>query len=182
MSSFTDLIRDNPKEANRLSAYALKQNPNMKNFRDFESALKDAFSVDARGQGALNFLNDEESVMLFETRTIQEAIRQNAGDGYADAIQDARNFEVQRKVAKGEPTKKSDIKLIYTPRKFTSRTSTGKEYQKGYRIYNPSDIRFLQVRKARGMKPKQIINEYNQHFKANPRSESSIKTKLHRIK
>jgi hypothetical protein len=187
MTSFTDLIRDSPKEANRLSTYALKQNPNMKNFREFEDALKEAFSVDPRGQGALNFINDEESVLLFETKTIQDAIRENAGEDYANAIQDAHNYEVIRKVPKGQPTKKSDIYLIKSPRQIETKSHTRegqsiKSYQKGYRGWANSERAFVQARVEKKLTPKQIINEYNQHFKNNQRTASSIKTKMQRMK
>lgn len=186
MTSFTELLSDK-KEANRLSAYALKQNPNMKNFREFEEALKEAFSIDPRGQGALNFINDEESVLLFETKTIQDAIRQNAGDNYADAIADAKNFEVQRKVAKGEHTKKSDIYLIRSskPREIPSHIRSGKQirsYQKGYAKWTSAQERFIEVRKAKKLTPKQITYEYNRQFKDSQRTASSIKTKTQRIK
>ena len=173
MSSFTELLHD-PKEANRLAKYVVDANPNIKDFPEFEDALKKAFNTPT-GQNALSFINDEESKLLFESKTIQETIQYNGGE------QDAESFEVQRRIDKGEPTKPSDLIIVQTQPKFVSRTKTGLEYQKSYSKWSSAQNRFVQTRKARGESPKQIIYNFNQHFNQNQKSESSIRTKIYRI-
>lgn len=57
-----------------------------------------------------------------------------------------------------------------------------KGYVRGFQNWTPAHSKFISVRKQQGLRPRQIYAEYNQHFKNQPRSFSSIRTKTYRMK
>ena len=186
MTTFTDLLHDE-KQADRLAKYVISENPNIKNFEDFENATKMAFGKDARGQGILSFLNDEESKLLFESNAIQNQLKRNVGDEeYEQVYGEASEMDVIRKVPKGEPTKQSDIIVITVPKpvKVSEYTKEGHKiasYSKSYKTWSPAQTHFLKSQRAKNISTRQIVSNYNAHFKEEQRSPSSLRTKVYRL-
>lgn len=179
MSTFTDLLQD-PKERERLGRYAVKENPNISDFSEFEEAFKKAFSGTSQGSGLLSWLNDEESKLIFESDVVQRTITENKGNT------DDLDFEVQRDVDKGVATKPSQIRVIEVPKKEINVSYEKNNEMIHYTKSKPhkfgiKQIKFLQVRKQKGIPRKEAIKEYNQFFKDEPRSESSITSKFYRL-
>jgi hypothetical protein len=166
MSSFTELIESDPEEAERLAGYAVKEDPDLHDFPSFETALKKAFNTDA-GRNALSFINDQESKRLFETEVVQNTIKNNVGEEKYEQIEgETTDFYVERKVAKGEPTKQSDIKVIKTIR---------------YSRWTPAQKTFIKSQKKKKLPIRQVVVNYNQTFKEDQRNTNSIKGEYYRI-
>jgi len=166
MSSFTELIEKNPEEAERLASYAVKQDPDLHDFPSFEIALKKAFDTDA-GRNALSFINDQESKRLFETNVVQNRIKSNVGEEKYEQIEgETTDFYVERKVAKGEPTKQSDIKVIKTIK---------------YSRWTPAQVTFLKSQRKKKLPMRQVVVNYNQTFKEEQRGHNSIKSEYYKL-
>jgi hypothetical protein len=176
VNSLTEAIRENPE---RFVNYAFKENPFIKNLGEFKNAFLEAFSTDT-GRNATNWMNDEEFIELWESREAQSRVKENlTEEEYQEQEKEIQKgeLEVLREKRKGEQGK---IITIVSPKPFkiSSYSRRGKaipSYNKGYRKWKNAEIKFLKVRKGKSIK--QISYEYNKHFKENPRSESSIKTK-----
>jgi hypothetical protein len=185
MSSLTEQIKD-PAQAKRLAQYALDENPNMEDFEDFEQAFLKAFNTPT-GQNLKNFLNTEESIMLFKTPIIQEAIKNNVGEEeYEEVEKETKDFHVIRAVPKGEKTRKRDIVIIKTSKPVKTKTYlrnnlTIKSYSRGYSKWTPAQEKYIISQKAKKLPTRQLLANYNNQFKENQRSPSSIKTKLYRV-
>lgn len=172
-----------------------EKNPRIKDFVDFQQSLFEAFDTE-RGKRAKNFFGDEEIMALFKSEECKAHLRQNVSEEefnkiYSDAEQGA--YSVMRKSKLGEPIKKpEDVFTITTPKKIRiekqyTRTVRGKKisvkpYNRGFNKWSASQIRFIRIRRQAGiLTPKQIVYSYNSHFMTEPRTESSIKTKMFRI-
>lgn len=188
ITTFTDLLENNPSERERLASYAVKENPNMKDFSDFEAAFKRAFGKDSRGQGVIDYLNDDESKLLFESKIVQRTIKENVGEeGYETALEEEDRYEVQRDRPKGQRTKVSEIRVVRTSperrvqtKEYVRSGRTIKPYNRGFAHWTPAQARFIQVRKEKKISTREIVREYNAHFKESARSKSSISTKIYR--
>lgn len=166
MSSFTELIESDPEEAERLASYAVKEDPDLHDFPSFETALKKAFNTDA-GRNALSFINDQESKRLFETEVVQNRIKNNVGEEKYEQIEgETTDIYIERKVAKGEPTKPSDIKVIRIQR---------------FARWTPAQKTFLKSQKKKKLPIRQVVINYNQTFKEDQRNTNSIKSQYYKI-
>jgi len=181
MGSVEDNIDKKEFERERLASYALKQNPQMKDFGDFKDAFLDAFSI--RQGRNFPFLDDEHLKKIWETNTVQETIFQNNPEGQEKEEERAKDFELIR----GDG-KLFEAKMIYAPKRITKKeytTTKGihvKGYQSGYRKWTPAQTKFIASRKARKITNEQIIREYNAHFNKEQRSSESIKSKIYERK
>jgi hypothetical protein len=187
--AFITYLQDYPEIVDRLVGYAFKENPNIKDVGDFKDALITSWNTSSWENGVVANLNDDETKLLFESNECKERIKENLSEEEYNKIYDEirrDEIEVQRTIRKGKPIKKSQLIVIQTPKKIkvSSHSRTGlsiKPYNRGFRRWTPSEARFLRVRKQRKLTPNQIITEFNKHFKENPRTSSSIKTKIYRI-
>lgn len=178
-------------ESGRFVSYAEKQNPNFSDLGEFKDALLGAFNT-PNGRNATQFFNDAEIKALFESSACKEIIRKNAGEReynqiYADVEQG--QVQLQRDLPKGQQIKPNQIRLVSTPKKVSvityKRHIRGvarpvKAYNKGYSRWQPAQVKFIKVRKAKQISSRQIITDYNKQFKDETRSKSSIKTKIYR--
>lgn len=184
MGSLLDAIEEEPE---RFVNYAFNENSNIKDFSSFKDAMLDAFNT-PQGKNAYPYFNDSELKAIFESEPMKEKLRANLSDEELQDIYeqvDRDEVEFQRKVPKGEKTNKSDIVVVVTPKNVhtSSYRRSGREiraYNKGYTKWSRSEIQFLKARKARNIKPKQVIKEYNEHFKEK-RSSDSVRTRLYRV-
>lgn len=166
----------------RIIERTFEQDPNIKDLADFQDALFSAFDTE-RGKRASKWFNGEEVAFLFETRACRDKIMHNISDEeYEHIYGEIRRgkYEVEREIPKGQEIKAEQVEIIHTPKNISSHTRIGTTYNKGYAKWKPSEARFLQIRKAKKQPLKQTIAEYNQHFKENQRSSSSIRTKIYK--
>jgi hypothetical protein len=171
MTSFDDLIVE--KEPDRFIKKAFEENPNIKNLAEFREALEGYLKAPKGDISAETF------VRLFESQAVKDLIKENVSAEEYDKLYGDGLF-VKREVVGRR------IVTITQPKiSIHSHTRAGikvRAYSKSYRKWKPSEIKFLSVRKKqKKLTSKQIITEYNKHFRENPRSSSSIKTKVFRI-
>jgi len=179
--SLTEALKQEPE---KFVGKAWQENPNIQDFRDFVNALNDAFNTE-RGRRASKFFNDEETKILFESDENKDKLKEKLSKKEYDKLfeeLEKEEFEVIREKSKGQEGK---IKSIFIKKDITIKSykRSGieiKGYAKGYNKWTYPQRIFIVQRKMQGLKPKQVIYEYNKHFYQNPRSSSSIKTYLYR--
>lgn len=183
----TSLDRALREEPDRFIAYAYRVNPNINDFRSFVNALKQGFDTPTGRNASSKHFNDHETKTLFESEANKDRIRRNVSEKeFKEIFENVEDYEVQRAVPKGEYASKSDIKVVHVPRKISVNNYVAKSgaivrrYDRGYSKWNNSELHFLKVRKERKLARKDIINEYNQHFKMK-RSESSLTSRIYRL-
>ena len=165
---------------NRFVNIAFEENPNIEDYGDFKSALISAFNT-KRGRNATGQFSDEAVIGFFESEETRRKLRENLTDEEYEKIYGDGDLVIREAII---PKK---ITTITTPRikvksYTTKRGITPKAYSRGKGVrWTLAQTRFVQTRKQKKISPKQIIREYTEHFKANPRSSSSISTKLYRI-
>lgn len=174
--SLDNAVRDEPE---RFVDHAFRENPDIKNLEDFRNALCNAFDTE-RGRRAGEKFDETIIVDLFESSACDRRLRENIGDKETDKLMGGVKKGEFELIQDGKP------KIIFTPKTFkvggyTRKGNPVKSYNKGYKKFTKSEIKFLQVRKAKKITPKQIIYDYNDHFKNAQRSSSSLKTKVYRI-
>jgi hypothetical protein len=174
--SLDNAIRDEPE---RFVDHAFRENPDIKNLEDFRIALKNAFDTE-RGKRAGEKFDETIIVDLFESSECDKRLRENVGDKEADRLRGEVKRGEFELIHDGTP------KFIFTPKAFkisgySRKGKTISGYNKGYRKWTKAEVKFLQVRKAKKISPKQILYDYSDHFKENQRSSSSLKTKIYRI-
>jgi len=167
---------------------AFEENPEIKSPSELKSALFRVFDS-PRGNNATGQFNDEEIMYFFNSEECRNKIKENVSEEDFDEMYGEikrGEYEVQREIPKGVPTKSSQVKVIYTKKQISIKTHFRRNkpvvaYNKGYSKWNKAEIRFLKVRKMKKITPKQTLNEYNAHFKKTQRSSSSVKTKFYRV-
>jgi hypothetical protein len=173
--SFSDAVRESP---DRFVDYAFKNNPNIKDFGDFDSAFREEFDT-ALGKNAK--IDSEDLIVLFESNYCKAKMREQVSDKEYDVLYGDGNKVVR------VPSSNKKIVTI-TTKKVTVR----KYYKKGKEIkgatrttprkFSPAQLKFLKARKQRKVPVSKIVTEYEQHFgKSSPRTKSSISTKVYRI-
>jgi len=186
--SLIDYFKEEPEMQQRFVTHAFKENPNIKDLPDFKDALFRAFNT-TRGSNATGRINDEETIFLFNSKECRDLLKDNLSEKEYDEIYGEvkrGEFEVQREVPKGMAIKSKQVRVVYTPKKISIKSYNRdgrkvKAYSKGYNRWKPLEIKFLSIRKTqKKLTTHEIIFEYNKHFQKNPRSSSSIKTKLFR--
>jgi len=181
MGTISDSLKDDPSEAERFGSYAVKENPNIENFEDFETAFYKAFNS-GQGQHFIDFLDMEEKTLIFDSKIVQKTIKENLKIKGIEEIE-APLYEVQRK-----PVRKARIKDVYEGKPFMQVKSYQKDhrtirgYAKTYNRWSPAQTKFLVSRKQNKIPVKEVVTKYNVHFKENPRPEKSIKSKFYRVK
>lgn len=170
MSSFDEAILQEP---DRFIGYAFGHNDKISNFGEFKNALNSGIDH-AKGH-----IDEQTVINLFERPETKRKIKENVTqDEYEDLYGDGNI--VQREAV--SPTK---AVVVVTPKVKVANHNRGgkvvKNYNRGFRKWSPAEAKFLQVRKQRGLTPKQTIREFNAHFEDTPRSQSSIKTKIYRL-
>lgn len=175
--SFKDLINQ-PEEVRRiLDGYVFKENPNIKDFGDFEIAFRTAFNSP---KGENSSITTDTILGFFQTDYAKKEIGKNLTDKEYDEV-----YGDGTEVIYTSPRDRS-VKVVQIPRVKSKGYQKGGKTIKPYlktkqRAYSPAETKFILVRKQKGLKPKQISSEYNRHFSNNPRTTSSIKSKVYRV-
>jgi hypothetical protein len=168
--SFSDAILEEP---NRFLKYAFKINPHIKDFGDFQSAFRDAFNTPL---GRNSKMDEQDIINLFETSECKRMIKQNVSDKeyerlYGDGVIVQRQMIPETKKVRTISSKKITYQI------------KGKTIIRGSpKKYSNAEIKFIQVRKYKKVSRKQIIKEYLEHFINDPRTESSLSSKIYRTK
>jgi len=170
MSSFDEAILDEPR---RFIGYAFDKNPNISDFREFSKALEESMMG---GE-----ISEQTKIDLFEDNETKERIKENVSKEEFEKLYTDGDI-VKREVIKGKV-----ITIIHPKIKMkgyvTKRTPKPiVSYERGKPIkFTKAEARFLSVRKAKKITPKEVFAQYNIHFKVNPRTASSIKSKFYRL-
>ena len=189
MGNMLQYIQQEPELRERFVEIAFKENSNIQDLSDFSDALFRGFDTE-QGRRASKFFNDHEVLELFKSDETKQRIKDNVSDKefketYGEI--ERKEWEVQRKVPKGIPIKPKQVITIHQPKKVSVKRHI--RAGKTVRVYNRGtgtrwtnvEARFIQTRKAKKISPKEIVTEYNKHFKDKPRSSSSVKTKIYRV-
>jgi len=170
MSSFDEAITQEPE---RFIGYAFKHNKDISDFEEFKDALNKGMNH-AKGD-----IDEETIIKLFEKNETRRLIKQNVNQEEYEKLYGDGNVVKREAIS---PTKSVVIVSPKVKVKNYSRSGTTiRGYNRTYNRWSPAQVRFLSVRKAKKISPKQITSEFNAHFKDNPRSASSIKTKAFRL-
>jgi len=171
----------------RFVDWAHSEDKNIKDFSDFVEALKSAFNT-SNGLKALKHLNDDESRLLFNSEENKRKMKENVSkEEFEELYDEETDFEIQRAVPKGQYTKISNIQAISVKKNIKKNTYRKKNnkvikgYNSSYSKWNNNQVKFLQIRKAKKIRPKKIIFDFNQHFKDSQKSTDAIRTKLYRV-
>jgi hypothetical protein len=183
--NWSDYIKLDPEIQDRFIIGAFAKNPHISSLQD----LKDAIEGEPTLSRATNILDDFAYKDLFESESCKSRIRQNItedefNDIYGE-VETGTTF-IQRKRPVGQSTTAREVKVItlttpaFSVSKYLKQGREVKGYQKHYAQWSNSQVRFIAIRKLKGISTKQIAWEYNSYFKQSPRTESSIKTKISR--
>jgi hypothetical protein len=170
--SFSDVLET---ESDRLATSVFEENPNISSYEDFETAF---FSKFSKNQGVNAQLNSDDAITLFNTQAVKDRMKENTtAKEYDEAYGDGN-------IVTRVPVSQKRVVTISVPKisvpKYQRSGRPIKSYSRGKsNPFTPAQIMFLKQRTGRP--PKQIISEYNSHFNANPRTASSISTKVYRI-
>jgi hypothetical protein len=126
---------------------------------------------------------------LFTSDACKDKLKDNIPEAeFSELFREIKRgeWEVEREIPKGEKIKPSQARVIYSEKKISKpqyfrHGKPVRAYSSGYRRWQTAEIKFIKVRKDKGIMPKIIVAEYNKHFRNNPRSLSSIKTKSRRL-
>lgn len=179
-NSFDEAIEQEPR---RFIGYAFEENPNISDFREFSQALEDGIKV-PKGE-----ISEQTKINLFESPETKDRIRNSLRSTSENEKEADRKFDqlygdgvlVKRQVVRKRVITITRPK-IRSSGYVTKRTSKPvPSYSRGKPLkFSPAEARFLRIRKIKKLTPKQVINEYNTHFKGRERTESSIKSKFYR--
>lgn len=168
-SSFDEAILQEPE---RFIGYAFDNNKDISHFGDFKNALNGGF---ANNKG---FIDEETYIELFEHPLTKSKVKENVTQSDYEKLYGDGHIVERMAVS---PTR---MVTIVTPKiKTKSYTRNGKvvkAYNRGFKKWSPAESQFIKVRKEKGVTTKQIIKEFNAHYKQNARSSSSIKAKIYR--
>ena len=170
--SFAQAIQDRG-EAERFINYAFKENPDIKNFEEFQQAFYSAFNTE---QGKNTKATDDSLITLFENPYTKKMLKENVDkEEYEQSYGDGHKVE-RISTPKGVVTITiQKIKSKGYTRK--GKTIGGYTRAKPQKWTNP-EIKFLQVRKSRKISTKKIVSEFEQKFNKNNRTKISITSKL----
>lgn len=150
----------------------------IKTFPEFRDAFIGAFNTPRGRNAKIDEVNEQAIIDLFEGEECKKEMKNKlpAKDYeklYGDGVMVQREVVGKKVVTITRP--KISVKS------YSKKGRTIPAYNKGYQRWKPAEVRFLKVRKAKKISPKQIINQYNAHFSGHERTESSLKTKVYRI-
>jgi len=187
MSSLTEEWDKDEKELDRIASYIENEDRNMKDFSDFSDALNNAFNKKF-GSNILTSINDIEQKMLFNSSRIRDLIKNNVGEKeYTELYQNLGNYEVIRRVPKGEKTRVSDLKTIEINKDINAKAHfrSGKmvnPYSRSLNEWTPAQEKYLKSLREKNISNREIVYKYNRQFASNNRTSASIKSKINRLK
>lgn len=173
--SFSEVVEQEPE---RLVAYAFERNPHIKDFSDFDNAFREVFNTPL-GENAK--IDSDDIIKLFDSQPCKQRIKQNI-----DSKEYEKLFGDGVIVQRLPLTKTKVTTITYERIKVKSYANKRgvhfKPYSKGYKKWNDKEINFLKIQKQKKISPNKIFTNYNTRFKENPRTKSSITTKIFRTR
>ena len=179
--SFSDAILEEP---DRFLDKIFGKNPNIKDFGDFQDAFLEYMGEDSTKE-ANSKIDSQDIINLFQTSECKSKIRENVSD------QEYDNLFGDGMIVKRETTsRKNQVVTIQAEKVKVSSytTKTGKKIKptKAYaktknKIWGSAELKFIQVRKQKGIKPAKITKDFNAHFSKNPRTYDSVRSKVYRV-
>jgi hypothetical protein len=166
ISSFDTAILEEPE---RFISYAISENPNIKDFGDFKSALDEGMKK-PKGE-----ITEATYINLFEHKNVKETIAENVDSKEYDKLYGDGNI-VKREVVGKQVITITEPK-VHT-RGYVKNNKSVRAYDRGYKRWTNSEKLFIQTRVERKVTPSKIAQEYNMHFKSNPRTKSSLTSKI----
>jgi hypothetical protein len=166
MSSFDTAILDEPE---RFIGYAISKNPNIKDFSDFKSAFEEGLEH-SHGE-----VSEQTYITLFEHDNVKLTIKENVDNDEYDKLYGDGNI-VKREVVGKQVITITEPK-VHT-REYVKNNKSVRAYDRGYKRWTNSEKLFIQTRVERKVTPSKIAQEYNMHFKSNPRTKSSLTSKI----
>lgn len=168
--SFSDVLEQ---ESDRVIDSLFQSFPEISSFEEFDERFREFFNT-PNGQNAM--INSDDIITLFNSNEAKNRIRENVTqEEFEDIYGDGEVIE------RFPITEKKVATVTYTKIPVHSHTRDGRPvtaYSKGYKKWSNAQQNFLRQRLS--LSPKQIVTEYNTHFKKEPRTPSSIKTKFSR--
>ena len=173
MASFEDLVND-PKELRRIIDNYVFAKGIPKDFNGFAQQFRDAFNST---KGENTNLTTDKIISFFETPYVKQQMKKElTEDEFEYAYGDGVKVDYESK------TSKRGFVRIETP-KITQKQKSGKTYSRGKpRKFTKVQEKYIAVRKKKGVKMKDLVQQYNTDFPEQPRTYSSIKTKSRRTK
>ena len=173
-TSFTDALEVNSDMRQDIIDY-LFRNYKITSYEEFQNALFNYFDSP---HGANAMLTSDDAVILFNKPECKDAMKNvTTKEEFQDAY---GNGDIITRV----PISEKRVVTIEVPKvsvpSYTRQGRPVKHYSRGKaNPFTPAQILFLKQRTGRP--PRKIVSEYNAHFSANPRTPSSITTKVYRI-
>jgi|WetSurMetagenome_2_1015567.scaffolds.fasta_scaffold25323_7 hypothetical protein len=167
----------------RFVRYAFEENPNIQDLSEFRDAFFESFGTE-KGTHALNNIEEEDIITLFESDQCKNQIKKNVSDKeyhalYGDGVFVKRVVSGVRNPKIVTITHKKIQRKEYT-RTFKGRKLTVKGYASTRQKWTEPELKFIRARKQRKVSVKNTVAEFNAHFKGQERTSSSIKTKMYR--
>jgi hypothetical protein len=190
MGTMLEYIRENSELRNRFVKKAFEQR-GITDFGSFKDALINSFDNE-RGGRASKFFGDEELKELFESEECKSQMRQVMPEEefnrvYGEWKTEQQQTFVVRREPKGKIVKPREVQVFqvrartFKVGKYTRQGRAIKGYQRSFKLWQSSQVRFIRERKRQQLSVAKIIWAYNQHFKDNIRSPSSISSKFYRV-
>lgn len=172
MTSFDDAIE---LEKERFVGYAFKENENISEFSEFKNALNSYFK-DSHAP-----FQEQHFIDLFESKECKERMKENVSPQQLEALYGdgliIRREAISNKRMVVLSGKKINVRSYKTRKGQVKRASVRLEARK----WSGVELKFIQARKVKGIKPSKIFVDYNKHFSSSPRSKSSLKTRFYRL-
>lgn len=173
--SFSDAILQ---EADRFVEYAHSNNKNIKTFHDFKNAFLSAFST-PNGRNAK--VDEDDLIVLFESSANKRRMRQNVSDKeYDDLFGDGKVVK-RESISQNKQVTISREKVVVKDYKKNGKIVKGVPRVKPLK-FSPAQEKYIMVRIQKQYSEKQIFSEFNEHFTESPRTRSSIRNKIGRLK
>jgi hypothetical protein len=149
----------------------------VKDFGDFDNLFREAFDT---SNGANANIDASDMIALFETPECKALMRENVSSKQFDEMY-GDGVVVRREA----PSKNKVVTITaerVTVKPHTWKGKSIKPYNKGKpKPFSNAEVKFIQVRKQKGITTKKIISQYQQHFKKDERTSSSLRSKVYRI-
>lgn len=192
MGNWQEYISRDRELANRLITHAFSRNPNISSFPEFEDALLSPNPADDRIKHLSGVMDDFVVKELWEDEGCKARVRQNTNEEeFNQTYAISKSQQVVRQTPRRQDTMPNQFMVITVPKKVKTngyeRTLHGKKvsvnsYNRSFKGWTEKEVRFLRVRKQSGiLTPKQIAWEFNNFYRGEERTDSSIKSKIFRL-
>lgn len=165
----------------------LKGNLRVVDFGTFVSELQKQYSGNNCNYYLFQDLDKELLRVLFNSQPVRDLITRNIGKAEADRLYAQEVQQTLPSVLTAVPIGKRRVPQPSAPvmrkvRNYSRRGQAVKGYSRAVGMkWSPAQVKFLSVRKTAGMKPADILREYNQSFITQQRSYESVRKKCYRI-